>query len=43
MNLVKFMTIQVTFRLSKYKTFKEFYLGYVYKHLKNEFPTLVSY
>jgi hypothetical protein len=31
------------FHLSGYRTFKEFYLGYVCKHLNKEFPNLVSY
>lgn len=43
MSLSEVMTIQVLFHLSGYKTFKEFYLGYVSKHLQREFPDLVSY
>ena len=43
MSLSEVMTIQVLFHLSGYKTFKEFYLGYVSKHLQKEFPDLVSY
>tara|TARA_B100001939_G_C16838420_1_gene571985 strand:- start:33 stop:935 length:903 start_codon:yes stop_codon:yes gene_type:complete len=41
--LSEVMTIQVLFLFSGYKTFKEFYLGYVCKHLRREFPDLVSY
>ena len=43
MSLSEVITIQVLFHLSGYKTFKEFYLGYVSKHLQKEFPALVSY
>lgn len=43
MSLSEVMTIQVLFHLSGYKTFKEFYLGYVAKYLQKEFPNLVSY
>ena len=43
LSLSEVMTIQVLFHLSGYKTFKEFYLGYVSKHLEKEFPNLVSY
>lgn len=37
------MTIQVVFHHSGYKTFKDFYLGYVCIHLKDLFPRTVSY
>ena len=43
MSLSESMTIQVLFHLYGYRTFKEFYLGYVSKHLQKEFPDLVSY
>ena len=43
MSLSEIMTIQVLFHLYGYRTFKEFYLGYVSKHLQKEFPDLVSY
>ncbi|MDC1067752.1 IS982 family transposase [Candidatus Kapabacteria bacterium] len=43
LSLSEVMTIEVLFHLSGYKTFKEFYLGYVAKHLRKEFPKLVSY
>ncbi len=37
------MTIQVVFHHSGFKTFKDFYLGYVCIHLKDLFPRTVSY
>lgn len=37
------MTIVVLFHMSGYRTFKDFYLKYVYPHLKAAFPKLVSY
>jgi len=43
MSLSEVMTIQVLFHLSGYKTFKEFYMGYLSKDLQKEFPDLVSY
>ena len=43
MSLSEVMTIQVLFHFSGYRTFKEFYLGYVSKFLANDFPDLVSY
>lgn len=43
MSLSEVMTIQVLFHLSGYRTFKEFYRGYVSKHLVTYFPNLVSY
>ncbi len=43
MGLSEVMTIQVLFHLSGYKTFKDFYIGYVSKHLTSYFPNLVSY
>lgn len=43
MSLSEVMTIQVLFHLSGYKTFKDFYTGYVSKHLTDDFPELVSY
>lgn len=43
MSLSEVMTIQVIFHLSGYRTFKEFYLGYVCKHLGKDFPNFVSY
>ncbi len=37
------MTIVILFHQSQYRHFKAFYLGYVCRHLKQEFPQLVSY
>jgi hypothetical protein len=37
------MTIVILFHQSQYRTFKAFYLGYVCRHLKQDFPQLVSY
>ena len=37
------LTITVLFHLSGMRTFKHFYLFYVQKHLKEEFPDTVSY
>ena len=43
MSLFEVMTIQVLFHISGYRNFKTFYKGYVCKHLKRDFPDLVSY
>ena len=43
LSLSEVMTIQVLFHFSGYRTFKDFYIGYVCEHLCNEFPDLVSY
>ena len=37
------MTIMIVFHQAQYRNFKAFYLGYVRRHLKSEFPRLVSY
>lgn len=37
------ITILLCFHLSDYRTLKHFYLDYVCKHLKRDFPGLVSY
>ena len=37
------ITITVLFHLSGVRTFKHFYIGYVQKHLRAEFPNTVSY
>ena len=37
------MTIQIAFHHSGFRTFKDFYLGYVCKHLRSFFPNTVSY
>jgi hypothetical protein len=37
------MTIAILFHQSHYRTFKAYYTEYVQRHLRSEFPTLVSY
>jgi hypothetical protein len=37
------MTILILFHQSHYRTFKAYYTEYVHRHLRSEFPTLVSY
>src|SRR5437660_12479129 len=37
------MTIMILFHQSHYRTFKAYYTEYVHRHLRSEFPTLVSY
>jgi hypothetical protein len=39
----KVMTILIAFHLSRTRNLKHFYLFYVCKHLKNDFPEVVSY
>ena len=41
--LSEIMTILIYFHQSRYRDFKNFYLGYVKVHLQAEFPGLVSY
>ena len=43
MSMSEVMTIVVNFHLSGYRNFKTYYLEYVCKHLRGEFPRLVSY
>jgi hypothetical protein len=43
LQLSEIMTIIVHFQQSAYRTFKDFYLKEVCKHLRQEFPNLVSY
>lgn len=43
MSMSEVMTIIVSFHQSGYRNFKTYYLEYVCKHLKKEFPRLVSY
>ncbi len=43
MYLSEIMTVQVLFHFSGYRTFKDFYTGYVREHLADHFPDLVSY
>jgi len=37
------MTIIILFQQSHYRAFKAYYTEYVQRHLRSEFPTLVSY
>jgi hypothetical protein len=37
------ITITILFQLSGFRTFKHFYIFYVQKHMKNDFPVTVSY
>lgn len=37
------MTIIIYFHMSRYRDFKTYYTQYVMKHLRREFPNLVSY
>ncbi len=37
------LTISVLFHLGGFRTFKHFYIYYVQKHMKKEFPETVSY
>lgn len=37
------VTITILFQLSGFRTFKHFYIYYVQKHMKQEFPNTVSY
>lgn len=43
MHLSEVMTILVLFHSSNYRTFKHFYLDYVCRYLRREFPRLLSY
>ncbi|WP_339659527.1 IS982 family transposase [uncultured Polaribacter sp.] len=43
MSASEIVTITVLFHLSDVRTFKHFYISYVQKYLKQEFPTTVSY
>jgi hypothetical protein len=43
MSSSEIITITVLFHLSDVRTFKHFYLGYVQRHLQEEFPNTVSY
>ena len=43
MSMSEVMTIAVLFHLSGFRTFKHFYIYYVQKHMKTEFPVTVSY
>jgi len=37
------ITITILFQLSGFRTFKHFYIFYVQKHMKDDFPCTVSY
>lgn len=43
MSNAEIMTIIISFHQSHYRDFKNYYLGYVAKHLKAHFPSLLSY
>jgi len=43
MSLSEVITILIWFHLSGYRTFKQYYEGYVQQHLRSEFPELWSY
>lgn len=43
MSMSEILTISVIFQLSGHRTFKHFYLFYIQKHMKSEFPDTVSY
>ena len=43
MSSSEIMTIIVLFHTGCFRNFKHFYIGYVQKHMQNEFPNTVSY
>jgi len=43
MSTSEIITITLLFHLSGFRTFKHFYIYYVQRHMKNEFPQTVSY
>ncbi len=43
MSSSEIMTITVLFHTGCFRNFKHFYIGYVQKHMQNEFPNTVSY
>ncbi len=43
MSTSEVITITVLFQLSGFRTFKHFYIFYVQKHMKSDFPNTVSY
>ena len=43
MSSSEIMTIIVLFHTGCFKNFKHFYIGYIQKHMQNEFPNTVSY
>lgn len=43
LSLSEIMTILILFQNSGYRNFKTYYLNYVCRHLRSEFPNLISY
>lgn len=43
MSNAEIITVMILFQLSGFRTFKHFYIYYVQKHMKKEFPQTVSY
>lgn len=43
MSKSEILTIMIVFQLSGFRTFKHFYIFYLQKHMKSEFPNTVSY
>lgn len=43
MSASELMTIIISFHQSNYRDFKNYYLGFVTKHLKGHFPSMLSY
>lgn len=43
MSMSEVITIAIIFHLSGFRTFKHFYIFYVQKHMKTDFPKTVSY
>ena len=43
MTPAEIMTILICFHQSHYRDFKNYYLGYITRHLKSDFPSLLSY
>lgn len=43
LSLGEVMTIIIHFHQSRFRNFKSYYLEHVCKHLRSEFPNLVSY
>jgi transposase len=43
LSLAELMTLAILFHELRFRQFKSFYLGYVCRHLRAEFPTLPSY
>lgn len=41
--LSEVMTIMIYFHISRYRTFKDYYIKHVCQHMRDEFPRLVSY